>query len=153
MSDIITTATYHPRNQHWPATLRIRMVAAMLPAKPHQLGYAWTAVDAGNADKDATINAAAIAPKRVYATRNAAIAAAERQGWTVTSDTPAASLGRRGGQAKTPAKAAAAKRRANAGLAKGRKALAELTPEQRSENAKKAAAARWAKKKNEKKED
>lgn len=58
----------------------------------------------------------------------------------------AASLGRKGGQAKTPAKAAAAKARANVGLAAGRKALAALTPEQRSENARKAAKARWSKK-------
>lgn len=64
----------------------------------------------------------------------------------VEIESPAASLGRRGGQAKTPAKAAAAKRRANEGLAAGRKALAALTPEQRSENARKAAKARWGKK-------
>ena len=148
MSDaIITTATCHPRNQHWPATLRIRLVAAMLPAKPHQLGYAWTATDAGNVDKDATINAASLAPKRVYTTRDAAIAAAKKDGWEVTSDTLAASLGRKGGKAKTPAKSAAAKRRENSGLAKGREKLAALTPEQRRENAKKAAAARWAKNK------
>lgn len=61
----------------------------------------------------------------------------------------AAMLGRKGGQAKTPAKADAAKRRANEGLEAGRKALAALTPEQRRENAKKAAKARWAKKKEE----
>lgn len=67
----------------------------------------------------------------------------------VEIESPAASLGRKGGQAKTPAKAAAAKRRANVGLAAGRKALAALTPEQRSENARKAAKARWAKKKGE----
>lgn len=91
------------------------------------------------------VNAAAIAPKRVYTTRDAAIAAAEKDGWTVTSDTLAASLGRKGGKAKTPAKSAAAKRRENSGLAAGRKALAALTPEQRSENARKAAKARWAK--------
>lgn len=100
-------------------------------------------------DKDATINACALAPKRVYTTRAAAIAAAEKDGWIVTSDTHAASLGRKGGQAKTPAKSAAAKRRENSGLAKGREKLAALTPEQRSENARKAAAARWAKKKEE----
>lgn len=57
----------------------------------------------------------------------------------------AALLGRKGGQAKTPAKAAAAKARGNEGLAAGRKALAALTPEQRRENARKAAKARWAK--------
>lgn len=150
MSDtIITTATYKPSNPHWPAVLRIRLVCAILPSKPHQLGYIWTATDAGNGNKDATVNAAAIAPKRVYTTRAAAIAAAEKDGWVVASDTLAASLGRKGGQAKTPAKAAAAKRRANEGLAAGRKALAALTPEQRSENARKAAKARWAKKKEE----
>ena len=125
----------------------------MLPSKPSQLGYVWTAKDAGNGDKDATINAANLTPKRVYTTRAAAIAAAEKDGWVVTSDTIAASLGRRGGQAKTQAKSAAAKRRANSGLAAGRKALAALTPERRRENARKAAKARWAKKKNEKKED
>jgi hypothetical protein len=153
MSDIITTATYKSTNPNWPAVLRIRLVAAILPGKPHQIGYVWTATDAGNGDKDATINAANLAPKRVYTTRAAAIAAAEKDGWIVTSDTHAASLGRKGGQAKTPAKSAAAKRRENSGLAKGREKLAALTPEQRSKNAKKAAAARWAKKKNEKKED
>lgn len=146
MSDAIITATYKPSNPHWPATLRIRLVAAMLPSKPSQLGYVWTAVDAGNGDKDATVNAAAIAPKRVYTTRDAAIAAAEKGGWTVTRDTLAASLGRRGGAAKTPAKSAAAKRRANPGLTAGRQALAALTHELRRENAKKAAAARWSKK-------
>lgn len=146
MSDtIITTATYHPTNANWPAVLRIRLVVAVLPAKPHQLGYAWTATDAGNGDKDATINAANLAPKRVYTTRAAAIAAAEKDGWVVTSGTLAAALGRKGGQAKTAAKAAAAKARANVGLAAGRAALAALTPEQRRENAKKAAQARWAK--------
>ena len=146
MSDtIITTATYHPRNPHWPAALRIRLVAAILPDKPHQLGYAWTATDAGNGDKDATVNAAAIAPKRVYTTRAAAIAAAEKDGWTVTNDTLAASLGRKGGKVSSPAKSAAAKNRLNPGLAEGRKALAKLTPEQRRENAKKAAKARWRK--------
>lgn len=67
----------------------------------------------------------------------------------ITTSDAARAMGRRGGQAKTPAKAAAAKRRANEGLAAGRKALAALTPEQRSENARKAAAARWAKKKEE----
>lgn len=149
MSDAIITATYKPSNPHWPATLRIRLVAAILPDKPHQIGYAWTATDAGNGDKDATVNAASLAPKRVYTTRDAAIAAAKKDGWEVTSDTLAASLGRKGGQAKTPAKAAAAKRRSNEGLAAGRKALAALTPEQRSENARKAAKARWGKKKEE----
>ena len=148
MSDAIitTSATYHPTNANWPAALRIRLVAAVLPAKPHQLGYAWTGVDADNGDKDATINAANLAPKRVYTTRAAAIAAAEKAGWVVTSGTLAASLGRKGGQAKTPAKSSAAKARANVGLAAGRATLAALTPEQRSENARKAAAARWAKK-------
>lgn len=145
MSDAIITATYKPTNPHWPAVLRIRLVAAVLPDKPSQLGYAWTATDAGNGDKNATINACNLAPARVYTTRAAAIAAAEKQGWAVTRDTLAASLGRRGGQAKTPAKKAAAKRRENTGLAAGRAALAALTPEQRSENAKKAAAARWKK--------
>ena len=55
-------------------------------------------------------------------------------------------FGRRGGKASTEAKSAAAKQRPNLGLAEGRKALAKLTPEQRSENAKKAAAVRWGKK-------
>jgi len=59
----------------------------------------------------------------------------------------ASAMGRRGGSAKTPAKREAAKRRENVGLAAGRKALAALTPEQRRENARKAASARWAKKK------
>jgi hypothetical protein len=95
MSDtIITTATYHPTNASWPAVLRIRLVAAMLPAEPHQLGYAWTATDAGNGDKDATINAANLAPRRVYTTRAAAIAAAEKDGWTVISAVRAVSITR-----------------------------------------------------------
>ena len=65
----------------------------------------------------------------------------------ITTSDAARAMGRKGGQAKTPAKSAAAKRRENSGLAKGREKLAALTPEQRSKNAKKAAAARWAKKK------
>jgi len=55
-------------------------------------------------------------------------------------------FGRRGGKASTEAKSEAAKNRPNLGLAEGRKALANLTPEQRRENAKKAAQARWGKK-------
>ena len=54
-------------------------------------------------------------------------------------------FGRRGGKASTPAKSAAAKARPNLGLARGRKKLASLSPEQRSENAKKAARERWKK--------
>ena len=65
----------------------------------------------------------------------------------ITTSDAARAMGRKGGQAKTPAKKAAAKRRENSGLAAGRAALAALTPEQRSENARKAAKARWAKKK------
>lgn len=58
----------------------------------------------------------------------------------------AATMGRKGGKVSSPAKSQAAKQRANPGLAEGRKALAKLTPEQRSENARKAAQARWGKK-------
>lgn len=65
----------------------------------------------------------------------------------ITTSDAARAMGRKGGKAKTPAKKAAAKRRENSGLAKGREKLATLTPEQRSENARKAAKARWAKKK------
>ena len=54
-------------------------------------------------------------------------------------------FGRRGGKAGGKAKSQAAKQRANPGLAEGRKKLASLSPEQRSENAKKAARARWKK--------
>ena len=54
-------------------------------------------------------------------------------------------MGRRGGSRSTPAKSAAAKKRANPGLKKGREALAKLTPKQRSENARKAVKARWEK--------
>ena len=57
----------------------------------------------------------------------------------------AAEMGRKGGKASTPAKSQAAKQRANPGLAEGRKKLASLSPEQRRENARKAAAARWKK--------
>ena len=58
----------------------------------------------------------------------------------------AAVMGRKGGKVSSPAKSAAAKQRPNPGLAEGRKKLASLSPEQRRENAKKAAAARWGKK-------
>jgi hypothetical protein len=57
----------------------------------------------------------------------------------------AAAMGRKGGKASTKAKSEAAKKRPNLGLAEGRKKLANLTPEQRRENARKAAAARWKK--------
>ena len=57
-------------------------------------------------------------------------------------------FGRRGGKASTEAKSAAAKQRPNLGLAEGRKALAKLTPEQRRENAKKAAAGQGGAKNN-----
>lgn len=57
----------------------------------------------------------------------------------------AAEMGRKGGKVSSPAKSAAAKQRANPGLAEGRKKLASLTPEQRRENAIKAANARWKK--------
>jgi len=66
--------------------------------------------------------------------------------WQADISKAAATMGRRGGRASTPAKSAAAKARPNLGLAEGRKALAKLTPGQRSENARKAAAARWGKK-------
>lgn len=57
----------------------------------------------------------------------------------------ASTMGRKGGKASTPAKSQAAKQRPNLGLVEGRKKLASLSPEQRSENAKKAARARWKK--------
>ena len=57
----------------------------------------------------------------------------------------AAEMGRKGGKVSSPAKSAAAKQRANPGLAEGRKKLASLTPEQRRENAIKAANVRWKK--------
>ena len=57
----------------------------------------------------------------------------------------AAIMGRKGGKVSSPAKSAAAKNRPNLGLAEGRKRLASLSPEQRRENAKKAAKARWKK--------
>jgi hypothetical protein len=57
----------------------------------------------------------------------------------------AAAMGSKGGKASTTAKSQAAKKRANLGLAEGRKKLASLTPEQRRENARKAAQARWKK--------
>ena len=69
----------------------------------------------------------------------------------ITTSDAARAMGRKGGKAKTPAKKAAAKRRENSGLAKGREKLAALTQSRRRENAKKAATARWAKNKNEKK--
>ena len=60
-------------------------------------------------------------------------------------ESAASAMGRKGGKVSSPAKAQAAKQRANPGLAEGRKKLASLSPEQRRENAKKAAAARWKK--------
>ena len=57
----------------------------------------------------------------------------------------AAVMGRKGGKVSSPAKAQAAKQRPNLGLAEGRKKLANMTPEQRRENARKAAQARWKK--------
>ena len=80
MTDII--AIYHPTNPVWPDTLRIRLVCVSLAqSKPSR--YMWTGKGAGNTTKDATINAVAIAPKRSYSTRRAAIAAARRAGWIV----------------------------------------------------------------------
>jgi hypothetical protein len=66
--------------------------------------------------------------------------------WQADISKAAAVMGRKGGKVSSPAKSQAAKQRPNLGLAEGRKALAKLTPEQRHENAKKAAAARWGKK-------
>ena len=60
-------------------------------------------------------------------------------------ESAAAVMGRKGGKVSSPAKAQAAKQRPNLGLAEGRKKLASLSPEQRRENSKKAAAARWKK--------
>ena len=75
-------AIYHPTNQAWPDNLRIRLVCVSSDqSKPSR--YMWTANGAGNCTKDATINAANIAPKRSYSTRHAAIAAARRAGWIV----------------------------------------------------------------------
>jgi len=68
--------------------------------------------------------------------------------WTLNLYAIAASseFGRIGGSKSTKAKSQAAKERPNLGLAEGRKVLAKLTPEQRSESARKAAQARWGKK-------
>ncbi|MFA6931870.1 MAG: hypothetical protein WCT05_16220 [Lentisphaeria bacterium] len=66
--------------------------------------------------------------------------------WLQDITKAAAVMGRKGGKASTPAKSAAAKKRANLGLAEGREKLAALTPKQRKENAKKAAETRWSKK-------
>ena len=66
--------------------------------------------------------------------------------WQADISKAAAVMGRKGGKMSSPAKAQAAKNRPNLGLAEGRKKLASLSPEQRSENAKKAAKARWGKK-------
>jgi hypothetical protein len=60
-------------------------------------------------------------------------------------ESAASAMGKKGGSQSTPAKSAAAKQRPNLGLAEGRKKLASLTPEQRRENAIKAAKARWKK--------
>ena len=65
--------------------------------------------------------------------------------WQTDISKAAATMGRKGGKVSSPAKAQAAKQRPNLGLAEGRKKLASLSPEQRRENAIKAARARWKK--------
>ena len=88
-------AIYHPKSQAWPGNLRIRLVCVSSDqSKPSR--YMWTANGAGNCTKDATINAANIAPKRSYSTRRAAIAAARRAGWIVEiPETPESVPGRK----------------------------------------------------------
>jgi len=76
-------AIYHPTNPAWPATLRVRLVCVSGSDQSEPSRYMWTADGAGNGTKDATINAAAMAPRQAYATRRGAIAAAERRGWVV----------------------------------------------------------------------
>ena len=76
------TAIYRPVNPVWPATLRVRLVCVSLDqSEPSR--YMWTADGAGNDNIDAAINAAAMAPRRAYATRRGAVAAAKRRGWSV----------------------------------------------------------------------
>ena len=79
-TDII--AIYRPVNPVWPDILRVRLVCVSLnQSEPSR--YMWTADGAGNGTKDATINAAAMAPRQAYSTRRGAITAAERRGWVV----------------------------------------------------------------------
>lgn len=78
-------------------------------------------------------------------TAGAAILAAMWDEYDRQLSKAAAVMGRKGGKVSSPAKAQAAKKRANPGLAEGRKKLASLSPEQRGENARKAAAVRWKK--------
>ena len=126
-ADII--AIYHPTNQAWPDNLRIRLVCVSSDqSKPSR--YMWTANGAGNCAKDATINAAAMAPQQAYSTRHAAIAAARRAGWMVdVQETPesiaAAAMGRKGGKSKSAAKSSAARKN----VAKARGAI---DPEKRA---------------------
>ena len=123
-------AIYHPTNPVWPATLRIRLVCVSGSDQSKPSRYMWTANGAGNGTKDATINAAAMAPKRSYSTRHAAIAAAKRRGWMVdVPETPesiaAAAMGRKGGKSKSAAKVTAARRNVAA-------ARAAIDPEKRA---------------------
>ena len=116
MSTENITAIKRTINPVWPATLRIRLVCVSSDqSKPSR--YMWTANGAGNGTKDATINAAAMAPQQAYSTRHAAIAAAKRRGWMVdVPETPesiaAAAMGRKGGRSKSAAKSSAARKNA-----------------------------------------
>ena len=73
------TAEYHPTNPAWPKVLKIRLANA-------DCGYVWTAEDAGNGQKELTVAAAGIAPRKKYATIKNAIAAAKRHGFIVKED-------------------------------------------------------------------
>lgn len=110
MENII--AVNYPTNPLWPAELKIKLVVTSLDAGSAR--YAWTA-NGANDSKDATINAAALAPSGIYATISTALSAARRKGWMLpeTPETIAASaLGRKGGKSRSAAKTTAA--RANA---------------------------------------
>ena len=123
-------AIYHPTNPAWPATLRVRLVCVSGSDQSEPSRYMWTADGAGNDNIDATINAAAMAPRQAYSTRHAAIAAAKRRGWMVdVPETPesiaAAAMGRKGGRSKSAAKVTAARKNAA-------KARESIDPEKRA---------------------
>ncbi len=123
------TAVMYPTNPNWQSELKIRLaVSSGQSEQPSR--YIWTADGAGNGSKDATINAAAMAPQQAYATRYTAITAAKRKGWEVVlPDTPesiaAAAMGRKGGKSKSAAKVTAARKNVA-------KARAAIDPEKRA---------------------
>lgn len=81
MSEDETIISYNPTNKLWPRELRL-----VLSRTPDN-GYWWVANGAGNESADAAVNAVNLRPggyrSRGYASREAAIRAAKRAGWTL----------------------------------------------------------------------